>query len=248
VPSSAERGRQGLFDLSGRNNNGEFEGTAPTWSAGKLGPQVDLGGSGNIELQGGPIYPGNTSYSVAAWVNIAGSQNGTIYGEGHAGFVDGEFRIHAFDNAFNDSCIAVYIQNDAGSVLLNKISNTEFIFDGQWHLIVWTDANGTAKLYYDGADEGTDYSYTRSGTFANITTADIGAVQRNTPTQRLTGAVGSVFTWNRVLNTSEILSLYTNPWALIAPRRFVPVVTAAAPGGIPRPVALYHQRHHNRAA
>jgi hypothetical protein len=32
---------------------------------------------------------------------------------------------------------------------------------------------------------------------------------------------------------TEVLSLYTNPWALIAPRRFVPVVTAAAPGGDP---------------
>ena len=56
----------------------------------------------------------------------------------------------------------IFIRNDAGTEILVEESTTTFN-ESEWFHIVWTDEGGTGKLYINGVEDATDFTYTPTG-------------------------------------------------------------------------------------
>ena len=93
--------------------------------------------------------------SISWWVNSsynAGSKGITI-NEGQTTSSNSSFTFSGAGGVTNQK-LTVLIRNTAGTTLLNNVVSTSAPFPATgstWHHIYWTDANGTAALYVDGA-------------------------------------------------------------------------------------------------
>ena len=100
--------------------------------------------------------------------------------------------------------VALWLQSDDATILLNDVLSTGTAFDSTWHHIVWTDNNGTAKLYIDAKLDATNFNYTRKTT--TLLNTFIGS-QKATD-QFFNGTIDDVRVYSRVLSAAEVRRLY----------------------------------------
>jgi hypothetical protein len=178
-------------------------------------------GTHGIRTGGSPIY-NRTNYTVSLWVNGTGpgQADRRVFSEGRDGGNNNPLFTLGTDNVpagFTATpSLYPFIRNDAGgnAPIVGRLS-TRAAFDGTWHHVVWTDANGQAKLYIDGNLDETDYKYIRP-TNITLNLTYIGVTARTTannvpaPVTPYTGYIDEVATWSRVLTWTEIQQVMTN--------------------------------------
>lgn len=179
--------------------------------------------------QNGSAIYNATNYSISMWVQGLGNQTDRrVFSEGFQPAYDVPLFSLGTDNSGTSPSIYPFVRgtNNVSSPLTLRLS-TRPVFDGNWHHVVWTDANGDAKLYVDGVLDETDYKYNRPA-MGTLNQTSIGGVLRTTFTANtaFTGSIDEVATWNRVLTWTEIQQIMTNgvpsPGEVILP----PVVTS----------------------
>lgn len=195
-------------DSSGNGNNGTL-GSKTTWTAGKIGGALKFNGVQsnyvNVTTNSGlPIY-NQINYSVSMWVNGPPNQaNGNLFSEASSTSANPMFVLANQGGA--DAKLDVLIRNNSGVAQLGHAKSTATVFDNKWHHIVWTDSNGTAKLYVDGVQDATNFNYTRST--LSINTTSIGHLNRGADEYNFNGSLDDVRIYNRALSAGEITQLY----------------------------------------
>lgn len=141
-----------------------------------------------------------TNYSIAFWVKGASGQaDKRLFAEGSSGSNNPFLSIGT--TAAASSKIYVFIRDNSNATKLNAISTT-VVMDNSWHSVVFTDANGTAKLYIDSIQDATSFSYTRGTLTLNRT--GIGALIRGAASNVFNGKIDDVVVFNTALSLSEV--------------------------------------------
>lgn len=152
---------------------------------------------------GTAIYS-RTNYTVSMWVqgDFPAQDDRRVFSEGSPTNNNSLFTLGT-DPAGTSASANVFIRTDTGAARVASRRSTRPVFDGIWHHLVWTDANGQGKLYVDGVLDETDYSYSRGVT--TVSQTSIGAVLRGVTTGNFFfGNIDEVATWDRVLTWTEI--------------------------------------------
>jgi hypothetical protein len=166
-----------------------------------------------------PIY-NSTNYSIAFWVKgeYTGQSDLRVFAQGSA-TSNNPLVTFGTDNTGATPSLNVYIRNNDGSIPVNARKSTRPVFDNEWHHVVWTDNNGSARLFIDGVIDETDFSYTRG--LLTPTTTSIGGILRAGPSHFCLCTLDDVAVWNRSLTYSEIQSILAEgiqpPLAAIPP-------------------------------
>lgn len=172
---------------------------------------------------GAPIYT-STNYTVSLWVrgDFTSQNDRRVFSEGRDGGFNNPLFTLGTDNTGTTPSATVFVRDDNGvnAAIVGRRSSRP-VFDGAWHHLVWTDANGRGKLYVDGVLDETDYNYTRGPLTLNQTS--LGAVLRSAAGNFYFGDIDEVATWNRVLTWTEIQEVMTAG---------VPVPEGVTPPGI----------------
>lgn len=199
-----------VADRSGQGNNGfmqNFTATSSAQTLGKIGQALKFDGVDDYikinTTSNLPVYT-TSGYSVSFWVKGPAQNQKCIYCEGSASADEPLFLLTG-GNA-DTSKLEVHIRNNAGTNLTTAESNTT-VLDNKWHHVVWTDNNGTGKVYIDGVLDSTNFNYTPSAT--TITTSSIGALNRLSGLSSFfAGSVDNVRTYRKVLSQTEVSGLY----------------------------------------
>ncbi len=188
-------------DRSGSGNHGDAANlTASSAVIGKLGQALSFNGVNQcIDMRGSifPIQGDSNTNSFAFWVKA--TVDGRIYSEE-------EGSAASFAIGGDTGHVSVYLKNSASTVLSSQDS-TGIAFDNAWHHVVWTDSNGTAKLYIDGVQDATNFNYTRTGTFSMVYST-IASVNPSCSSNQFTGSLDDFRVYNRVLSLAEVADLY----------------------------------------
>lgn len=177
------------------------------------------------ETTGTPIYDVSTTYTVAFWVNGAGSQSGyrIIFANGNP--ATGQYFLIGNDPGGASGKLDVRPNPGTGDVL-----STGTALDGTWHQVTWVDQNGTGLLYIDGVLDPTVFDYTRSSfTLSNTT---VGALlDTASPQYYFAGNIDELGTWNRRLSYTEIQAMVAHgipaPPVIVGPSVSAPTTNYA---------------------
>jgi len=199
-------------------NDGNYEGgPAPSFVAGRDGTgkgALSLNAVGGLaervalpEGAGLPIWA-NPRHSVAAWVKGNRGANQVLYSESNAGDSSVVFQI-GFDPSGATGKARVLLRNGGAATLIDAILSTTNVLDGTWHHVVWVDDNGSARLYVDGAVEGT-VAYARPAMALERITigATSGALGYSS---FLKAAVDDVRVFNHALSAAEVQAMVPSP-------------------------------------
>jgi len=196
-------------DLYSRNDMMLFNMDLNNLVNGVLGNAFSLDGAGQYAFRkgGSPIY-NNTAYSVALWINGngLGQSDRRFFAEGGTNSNNPLFNLGTQSGGL-DGTIRVFIRNDGGTVLLDRLS-TGAPLDGNWHHIVWTETNGQGRLYIDGQLGDSDFTYTRGALTLHHTS--VGAILRAAASSWFAGVVDEVAVWNRKLTLTEIQDVFAD--------------------------------------
>lgn len=172
----------------------------------------------SVREGGFPIY-NNPAFSVAFFVSASFLEQADrrVFAESSTNNANPVFSMGTSTNGTSHK-LRVLIRNDAGAVLLDR-SSTRDVMDGPYHHVVWTEANGLARLYIDGELDETDFTYNHVALSLNQTT--LGALLRSSASNFFSGWLDDVAVWNRVLTYTEIQEIrasgIVDPVAPIAP-------------------------------
>ncbi len=204
-----------VADRSGQGNTGKLilgasGNTATTSAPGKLGQALSFDGTDDyIEssiASGLPVASFSLPYSVSLWVkgNPQALANAGVYAEGSSAGNNPIFRLQG--GSIGDTTFSVQLRNDAATNLINVKSTTN-VWNNLWHHVVFTDNAGSAKLYIDGVQDASNFSYTPSGTLT-INRVCIAAVCRTSTGAYFNGSIDDVRVYSRALSAAEVLRLY----------------------------------------
>lgn len=203
---------------------------------GKFGTAFDFDGLTEIAIRttGFPIA-GNPEYSVSLWVKADGTIQSDLrfFAEGSNLANNQLFGLGTPTNGSDK--MRIYLRSDTGTVLVNADS-AKTVLDDQWHHVVWTDRNGTVRLYVDGEMDSTVLNYNRTGQTFTLNQTSLGAIQRAATSHWCKSQLDDVAVWNRALNWTEVKSLMLSG---------VPAPVAAVPPDVtvqPNPKTLYQGR------
>jgi hypothetical protein len=207
------------LDASGHGHdgtvNGIWPGTGASWTAGRVGDAVNIGGTtGTVTTAGGQAVNTASTYTVAAWVNLAAadgtwraavSQDGTL----SSGFVL-EYRADTQRWTFGIS------PADASSPAWIRAGSAAPAQAGVWTHLLGSFDSGSRQLllYVNGQLSGT--AQVPSGTtVGNVTGGGIvvGRARQAGACCSWLGAIDEVRVWDRLLAGSEIQDLANRPAA-----------------------------------
>ncbi len=187
-------------DLSGNNNNGTVNGaTLTTDRNGNANSAYSFDGINDfISLASYNFFLGNTSRSIAFWIQTNQTQNGIPVSIGTA----------SYNNCFN----VRYGAGAPGVVGVMGFTTDYYpttgtsIINNAWHHVVVTHNGTTLKIYIDGIlDNSSNKSYNTTGT-NNF----IGKSNQSGGESWVSGKIDNVGFWNRALTPQEITSLYNS--------------------------------------
>ena len=173
---------------------------------GQSGASYSFDGVGDYTtLSGYNFYGTYTSHSVVMMIKCAAAD---------------DTKLLAFGNTADDAPlwqmvttgsggVSLYIRNDGNNPVIGfsgRASTSNTFCNSQWHQIVWTDDNGTAKLYLDGVQDATNFTYTRSGVFT-FNTLSYGAMIRVLVTANYLGHQQHAVLVNGILSQAQITKL-----------------------------------------
>lgn len=218
-----EGGGLRAFDYSGRNNTGTLT-NGPIYKPGKFNAPC-LSFDGVDDFVRFAFSVNFSSITLAAWVN---TKSATIQEIVNADGIDNfsnrfwQFRVNS------TGVFDTILFNSAGTAF--TASSVATVNNGKFRFLVGTmDSSGNMKNYIDGKLDGTQ---TLTGSLKNGTEHPRiggGGGQTGGSTYFL-GKIDDVRIYNRALSASEIMRLYTEPFAgLSTPkRRIISQVAAAA--------------------
>lgn len=138
------------------------------------------------------------AYSIEFWFKaIPNGNTGVFFCNGDSGSANTVFRVYIFTNK-----LAITLKNDAGTNLINSNTSKNYI-DESWHHLVWVDNFGTTVMYIDGVADGTNFSYTPSGTLTFNQTS-VGVERTSTTFDYLQGTMYGVNTYNVALTAQQV--------------------------------------------
>ena len=204
-----ERGGSTVFDMSGNSHQGTLTNMDPAtdWVLGPHGAVLDLDGSddhvslgtaSDLNLQG--------VMSCSCWMRTADFVTAAAL---IATSVNGNNSNYAMTFGFTDNKFEFW--NDASGPVITSVQS---ISDSGWHFYVATRngsaSNLTISLYIDGKFD-TSAAVTRN---PDGSTADLVTLSRfgGFNGYYITGNIGDVRLYNRVLTATEVSSLYTVPF------------------------------------
>lgn len=158
----------------------------------------------NIATTFGLPISQQTNFTINIWVYTAQlASSHYFFSEGRLATATPVFGFH------NDSTgkINLFSRNDVASGG-DQVGSIEILKDGVWQMITFTSVSGAIKVYANGVDTTQTFTITAGATTLDETT--YGALRRNVTANSWSGNLDEAQIWNRVLTTSEILTLYTN--------------------------------------
>jgi hypothetical protein len=149
------------------------------------------------------------AYTVALWVNGngVGQLDRRIFSEGSTTNSSPLLNLGT-DNTGATASLDVFIRNNDGGTPLNHLKSTAPVLDGVWHHLAWVDNDGVARLYIDGVQDATDFSYGRGLLTPN--TLSLGGITRATNSHWFTGTIDDVALWRRGLTAEEVQYVMTH--------------------------------------
>ncbi len=211
-----------VSDLSGNGNGGTFQGTAPSWSASKFGPAVDLPGTDErVEVADSPELDGFSSFTILSkiflrdaggvtgstiaykWNDFGGSKLSWAFRVMETRYLRGGFRDSVDTNHF--------LSDDTTQLNLNQHYEVGFVYDGQY-----------LRLFLDGVQVKSSSigSFTVNSSAAPVHIGAQHAVGGGW-FNALNGLIDYVMIWNRSLSSSEIALLYREPFYMFE-RAWIP--------------------------
>lgn len=186
-----------VSDSSGVGNDGTINLTNYTW--GEYSPfnnALKLStASITLPTTLGLPLTSHTQFSLQFWVR--GTEQGVMHIYGEKG-TNASFTLGGSSN----QKLRLLIIDDSSATTISQQS-TSNVLDGRWHHVVYTDDNGSGKLYIDGVQDASNFTYTRPT--LTITNVNIGA---NNSTGYFKGWLDEFAMWDRVLTASEVIKLY----------------------------------------
>jgi hypothetical protein len=211
-------GNNTIFDLSGNDSTGTFEGTAPSWTVGKYGSAVLLPGTDEyIDLGDIRLIPQTDDFSIGVLFNYSSTDTDGIILFAQYISATGNGRIHF--NVGNDGSndkLRVFLGDDNSepSITLTTTSN---LSSNTWYYGFLTRKGLVFSLYLDGVFENSR----TDGTVRDILQAGniIGArsssgAYNNDLARFFDGILDNISVYHRALSTSEIALLSRNPFIM----------------------------------
>lgn len=206
-----------VTDASGRDNNGTVVNGPLTATTNKYGNTnsaytFSLSSSQYVSLalnSALPIYSPGASYSIAFWYRSTSAQTGIVYAEGSSANGIGQFALQMTSNKAN-----VRILTSSGTARLdgNTVQATTAIAANTWGHVVWTDSNGTARMYINGVQDATSFNYTPGSLGITPNQARINSVARGTtPAGFMNCSLADFRIYNRALSAAEARTLALAP-------------------------------------
>lgn len=205
-----------LHDYSGRGNTGTL-GSANTWHDGKVPAitGVDSAPNSGIALPA-TVDCGHYS-SIAMWLRRTGlDANQMVAGEADYDF---DFHIYLYSNS-------------NWRYRIGAASIVEFVKVpplNEWVHVAWVRDGTSVDMYWDGQFLGNATS-----NFGDTTQFDLFMAESDgSGSNPWLGEMGDIAAFSRCLSPSEVSQLYSDPWALFAPRTVVLPAVADVTGTNP---------------
>ena len=151
----------------------------------------------------------DSSFTIASWFEVKGSG---LTGNSPVFSVEATY---AGGNYTNGSYIALGFRNHAGSVVLHNgngiaTAHTVSVLDSNWHLFVldYDPSDGSYNLYLDGSLLGSGTRTKFRSPTGSIRFFGGGFYDTS---DHVDGGQ-NVRVWSRALSSSEVSSLYSDPW------------------------------------
>ena len=195
-------------DLSGNGNDGTQSGGV-SWASTEKGTAASFDGVDDYFAEDtstpAAINSNGFPHSISAWIyldNASAINFGAALG--NASTTNTLCCVQLFSSG-----VARYLYRSGSTIII--VASTSTTTAGAWYHVVGVSESTTShKIYLNGVLEATDTtSVTASNNFTNFS---IGALRRSTVDYG-EGKVQNVRVYSRALSASEILELYTNPWA-----------------------------------
>ena len=214
-------------DISSGGNDGTASGGV-TWDATTIGTAAGFDGvNGYIDLGDNYDFGDGTTdsaFSVSGWMYLdalpAAGVSASLFSKTSQNV--GDTNGSAYNVQVSSSGVfALRLYDDSGSNQINAVSAASAISTGTWyHLAVTYDSSGSntgIEVYVDGVNA-VDSRGTGSGTYVAMedetTTAKIGCAFLNNATYEgfVDGNIQNVRVYNRALSSTEVATLYSDPW------------------------------------
>jgi hypothetical protein len=205
-----------VFDLSGNQNIGAFEGDTH-FIPGKFGPALHFDGTGDYVDCGNDASLEPNQFTLCFWVK-------GIYSGGSKGLISRGTSGSATNNHyyifFNGGKIYFYIGDGVAN---NGDDFSTTLIDNTWYHIVAVLNSSKLLVYVNGVKDVTEVTRTIDPGITAKTV--IGALSQGSQ-YYFNGAIDHVVIWNRALTAIEITQLYREPFCMFDPVLSVSVLFA----------------------
>jgi len=204
-------------DLSGNGNNGTLTaisgGGVPTWSTGHTGLAGDY--AVNVAVGGDIVVPDATSlhitntWTVAGWLNDAGSNYGHLFSAG----ADSTHRTWLLqDSSYGGD--SDYFWSDTGNTGFKKSLSYVTPLNG-WHHLAVTYDGANLRTYGDGVLKSTK---AQTGSLAAWGTLHLGAAANNSGSlgSQINGSIDDLIILNNTASASDVTAIMNGTYAGMA--------------------------------
>ena len=227
----AEGGGTKVRDISGFGNDGTMTNMEPgtDWVIGQFGRALDFDGVDDYVALAG-FTATYAAYTISAWIapNSVGEGNfGTILSK--------ETTTNNFHFRFTVGNNLRFFAKWTGTDGEWGTPIPSLTPDGSWHHVVLTYkavAGKTPNIYIDGIDQSLTQTSGPTTGSEDFSSNPYIIGNRSNETRTFDGLIDDVYVFNRVFNTAEIWSLYTDPFLEFDRRPFTVMPIAAAGGRI----------------
>ncbi len=236
VPSLGVQG-QTLYDVSGYSKHGTLM-NGTSWVVGEKGYVLSFDGTNDyVSLPpSNQVITNDNNWSISISFKMP---NSTLSGSNErlVSFrraATGSAIMLRFDDSNPNDALALGYHNGSGFTFVT-IETLPNLF-GDWRSVVITYDNTIYRMYIDGVEVNTS-----TNTFAGFGSgvASFGN-ELDTPADYLNGLLGSASTYNRTLNSNEIMQLYIDPFAdFRLKQRFIGKAPVVGSGRIMSSLARY---------
>lgn len=196
-------GGGGLFLDVGSANHATASGTVP-----RSAESVDFTATANSLVCASPSPVKTNRITVATWINPATASRGDLVTCWLQGSSQSQFNL-LYGLSANSP--AFYISD--GSSLYNSGDSSRLMTVGKWHFVVGTFDGAEAKVFVDGRIGAS------TATSPVLNTSSLTAIRFGDNAfgdGNFNGHMRSAMVWDRALSSSEILWLYSDPYAFVA--------------------------------
>lgn len=203
-----------VLDATG-SNTGTNSGATPN-QAGKINTAYSFNGtnSGIIVNNTAFNFGTATDFSFSAWVKTTYGSDQFIIAKYNTGYTPGIML--GTDQNKPYACIRDGVGSGANEIVI--VSGTTNINDNNWHFVVATfDRDGYLRLFLDGSEQASASISSLAETVNNSNNFCIGFRDYASLPYVFNGSIDEAGVWNRVLSSTEILTLYNGGAGLTYP-------------------------------